>query len=160
MWNPFKKAKEEKARADKLQNQLQDLLEREQKREEEELAERRAVEAALEEAREQERLIEEEKKRKEAAKTLATENKQPYFDVVSVDMDEDTGTVGAFEMDWNVHFIEMLQKNGYYGVSDEDAVDQWFRSVCKHVVLETYENADEGQTIQREDLGDGRAGYS
>jgi len=54
----------------------------------------------------------------------------------------------------------MLQKNGYVGVSDEDAVDQWFRDVCKHVVLETYEDADESGTISREQLEDGRAEYS
>lgn len=158
MWNPF--SNKDKERADKLQVQLQELLEREQEREEKELAEKRVIEAALEEAREQERLLEEEQQRKEAAKNLATQNKQPYFDVVSVDVDEESGSIGAFEMDWNQYFIEMLHKNGYHGVSDEDAVDQWFRNVCKHVVLETYENADEGQKTQRADLGDGRAEYS
>ena len=76
-------------------------------------------------------------------------------------MEPDSGAnVGAIEMDWNEYFIKMLHDNGYNGVSDEDAVDQWFRDVCKHVVLETYENADEGQKINREDLGDGRAEYS
>ena len=73
---------------------------------------------------------------------------------------ETGANVGAIEMDWNEYFIKMLQKNGYIGVSDEDAVDQWFRDVCKHVVLETYENEDQGQKINQVDLGDGRTEYS
>ncbi len=76
-------------------------------------------------------------------------------------MDPENGAnVGAIEMDWNTFFIEMLQRHGYVGVSDEDAVDQWFRDVCKHVVLETYENEDQSGNISREDLGGGRAEYS
>ena len=75
-------------------------------------------------------------------------------------MEPDAGAnIGAIEMDWNEHFIVMLQQNGYIGVSDEDAVDQWFRDVCKHVVLETYED-EEGDRINRTELDDGRAEYS
>ena len=159
MWDIFgTKAKE---RAAKLEAQMQALLEKEQEREEKELEEQRKIEAEKAEEERQERLIKEEKERQEAEKTLATEKGEPWINVVSLEMDPDAGaTVGAIEMDWNEHFIKMLHENGYTGVSDEDAVDQWFRDVCKHVVLETYEQADEGQKTNREDLGGGRAEYS
>ena len=71
-----------------------------------------------------------------------------------------TANVGSIEMDWNEYFIMMLQKNGYIGVSDEDAVDQWFRDVCRHVVLETYEDEESSSKVTRNELDDGRAEYS
>ena len=160
MWNPFKKAQEEKERADKLQGQLQDLLEKEQAREEKAAAEQREIDAAIEEANRTAKLAEEEKERKEAEKTLATEKGEPWINIVSIEMEPNAGAnIGAIEMDWNEHYIVMLQQNGYIGVSDEDAVDQWFRDVCKHVVLETYED-EEGDRINRTELDDGRAEYS
>jgi hypothetical protein len=161
MWNPFKKAQEEKDRADKLQVQLQELLEREQEREEQALEAQRLEDAKKAKEEEQLRLIQEEQDRLHAEKNLATENKEPWINIVSIDMEPGDGAnVGAIEMDWNECFIEMLHKNGYHGVSDEDAVDQWFRDVCKHVVLETYENEDQGHKTNQVDLGDGRTEYS
>jgi len=158
MW-PF--SNKDKERADKLEAQLMKLVEA-QEQEAERIAETEAIKQAEEDAaNEVIRLAEEQRKREEAKKNLATEKGEPYINIVSIDMDQDKGaTVGAIEMDWNVQFIEMLQKNGYVGVSDEDAVDQWFRDVCRHVVLETYEEADESGTISREQLDDGRAEYS
>ena len=158
MW-PFKN--KEKERADKLEKQLIKLV----NEREAELAERHDREAIAkaeaEEANRLQQLADEEIARKEAEKNLATERGEPYINIVNIDMDQDEGaSIGSIEMDWNEHFIIMLQKNGYVGVSDEDAVDQWFRDVCKHVVLETYENASESNNISREDLGDGRAEYS
>ena len=159
MWDIFgTKAKE---RAAKLEEQMQKLLKKEEEREAEVKAEQERIEAEKAEEHRQERLIKEEKERQEAEKTLATEKGEPWINIVSLEMNPDAGaTVGAIEMDWNEHFVKMLHENGYTGVSDEDAVDQWFRDVCKHVVLETYEQADDGQKIHREDLGGGRAEYS
>jgi len=161
MWNPFKKAKEEKERADLLQSQLVELLEKDQIREEQELAKQRQIDDAIEEANKTKKLAEEEKARKDAEKTLATEKGDPWINIVSIDMEPGNGAnIGAIEMDWNEHFIVMLHQNGYNGVSDEDAVDQWFRDVCKHVVLETYEDEETGNQINRTELDDGRAEYS
>ena len=151
----------EKERADKLEGQLQDLLEREQIRNEKAAEEQREIDAAIEEANKLEKLVQEAKELKEAEKTLATEKGEPWINVVSMDMEPgNTANIGAIEMDWNENFIKMLHQNGYNGVSDEDAVDQWFRDVCKHVVLETYEDASEEQKITRTGLDDGRAEYS
>ena len=159
MWNPFKN--KEKERADKLQAQLIELLEKEQIRETKEADEAHQLQAAIDEANKTARLIEEEKERKDAEKTAATEKGEPWINIVSIEMEPDNGAnIGAIEMDWNEHFIVMLQQNGYIGVSDEDAVDQWFRDVCKHVVLETYEDEETGNQTTRTELDDGRAEYS
>lgn len=158
-WNPFNN--KEKDRADKLEAQLQDLIEKQQIRDEKEAEEQREIDAAIEEANKLEKLVQEAKELKEAEKTLATEKGEPWINVVSMDMEPgNTANIGAIEMDWNENFIKMLHQNGYNGVSDEDAVDQWFRDVCKHVVLETYEEAETSQTVTRTGLDDGRAEYS
>ncbi|GEM_PF-1415886 len=158
MW-PFNN--KDKERADKLEGQLQDLLEREQIRDENEAEEKRQIDAAIKEANKTEKLVQEAKELKEAEKTLATEKGEPWINVVSMDMDKDSpANIGAIEMDWNENFIKMLQENGYTGVSDEDAVDQWFRDVCKHVVLETYEDEEIAPAVTRNELDDGRAEYS
>jgi hypothetical protein len=166
MWDPFNKkaklraaeleiqTKADKERGDKLEARL-DAMVAEQE------AAKEAIAAELFAAEETARLAEEEKKRKEAKKVLATEQGIPYIDFLDVAMDPDNeASLGAIEMDWNVHFIEMLQRHGYVGVSDEDAVDQWFRDVCKSVVLETYENEDQSGHVTREEVGDGRTEYS
>ena len=151
----------DKERADKLEAQLEKLLARDKKREEDEAEEQAEIAAAVEESNRLERLAAEEQERKEAEKNIATEKGEPWINVVSMEMEKgDTANIGAIEMDWNEHFIAMLQKNGYIGVSDEDAVDQWFRDVCKHVVLETYEDEEGTKTSTRTELDDGRAEYS
>ena len=165
MW-PFKN--KEKERADKLAEQLQDLLAREQIRDEKEndriLKEeekQREIDDAIAEANKTAKLVEEAKELKEAEKTLATEKGEPWINVISMDMDKDSpANIGAIEMDWNENFIKMLHENGYNGVSDEDAVDQWFRDVCRHVVLETYEDEEIKPQATRNELDDGRAEYS
>ena len=30
---------------------------------------------------------------------------------------------GAFELDWNVYFVNQLRKEGFQGTTDEDVVD-------------------------------------
>jgi len=158
-WNPFNN--KDKERADKLEAQVQALLESQKIRDEKEAEEKRVLDLAIEEANKTERLVQEEKERKEAEKTLATKKGEPYINIVSMDMEPgDTANIGSIEMDWNQNFIEMLQQNGYIGVSDEDAVDQWFRDVCKHVILETYEDEESEQKTTRHGLDDGRAEYS
>lgn len=148
-------------RAEQLEEQIQVLLKRDKEREEKIIADQQAIDDAIAVANRTARLAEEEKERKDAEKTLATEKGEPWINIVSIEMeDKDSANIGAIEMDWNQHFVEMLQNNGYIGVSDEDAVDQWFRDVCKHVVLETYENEEDSQQTTRTGLDDGRAEYS
>ena len=49
---------------------------------------------------------------------------------------------------------------GYPGETDEIVVDLWFQSVCRNILMETWEqevaNRDNVRYISRRDLGDGK----
>jgi len=103
-------------------------------------------------------------KTKKSEKEIATENNEPYVAIVSMDIDPDNPHEGAFELDWNDKFIINLIKAGYQMEKDETddvIVDRWFQNVCRHVVMETYEqdqamNLDEARFTRSRDLGNGR----
>ena len=94
-------------------------------------------------------------------KELATANKEPFVDVLSMDLENIHN--GAFELDWNDYFIMRLRKEGYDAPTDEEMVAQWFTVVCRNIALESYEQALAQETaamrVEREDLGDGRSMY-
>ena len=105
------------------------------------------------------------KAKKKTAKEIATENKEPYVDIVSVELDPENIGQGAFEIDWNEYFVAKLVRSGYKGKDDEQIVDQWFQDVCRHVVMETYEQYDANNPrptnpIQKKDIGGGRTEVS
>jgi hypothetical protein len=100
-----------------------------------------------------------------SAKQKATENNEPYVAIVSMDIDPANLHQGAFELDWNEIFIARLVKAGYMMKptdADSDIVDRWFQNVCRHVVMETWEqdqamrNSASGYVHTR-DIGDGRS---
>lgn len=102
------------------------------------------------------------------AKQIATENNEPYVAIVSMDIDPANLHQGAFELDWNEIFIARLVKAGYMMKptdADSDIVDRWFQNVCRHVVMETWEqeqairNSVSGYVHTR-DIGDGRSEIS
>lgn len=100
------------------------------------------------------------KSKKKTDKELATERSEPYVNIVKVELDPENVGNGAFELDWNEFFVAKLVRAGYKGRDDEQIVDQWFQDVCRHVVLETYEqyeanNPRPASGAQRRDLGDG-----
>lgn len=76
---------------------------------------------------------------KKPAKQLATEAGEPWVGVLGMEVDPKHLDNGAFELDWNDIFIARLVRAGYQGKTDSDLVDQWFQTVCRNVVLETYE---------------------
>jgi hypothetical protein len=90
-------------------------------------------------------------------KEQATKNQEPYVEVLSVELDETNMRAGAFELDWNSYFITSLRNIGYQGKSDEQIVEQWFQDVCRHIVLETFEQ-ESAQTsfVERKTRADGR----
>jgi hypothetical protein len=99
------------------------------------------------------------------AKQIATENNEPYVAIVTMDIDPNNLHQGAFELDWNEIFIARLVKAGYMMKptdADSDIVDRWFQNVCRHVVMETWEqdqamrNSASGYVHTR-DIGDGRS---
>ena len=97
------------------------------------------------------------KAKKKSAKEIATENGEPWVNVLNVELDPDNIGNGAFELDWNEEFIKKLWKAGYRDEEENDMVDRWFQDVCRQVVLETYEK-DEAM-VTRNDLGDGKTEY-
>ena len=102
-----------------------------------------------------------------STKDIATEAGEPWVNVLGIEVDPENPGAGAFELDWNDIFVARLLKSGYQGKTDRDIVDNWFQDVCRHVVMETYqqEQADPDkrnnvQPIQRKDIGGGKAEFS
>lgn len=99
------------------------------------------------------------------AKELATERGEPWVAIVRMDIDPANLHQGAFELDWNEIFIARLVKAGYMMKptdADSDIVDRWFQNVCRHIVMETWEqdqamrNSAAGYVHTR-DIGGGRS---
>jgi hypothetical protein len=117
---------------------------------------------------EKEKVIRVPKAPEKTAKQTATENNEPYVAIVTMDIDPNNLHQGAFELDWNEIFIARLVKAGYMMKptdADSDIVDRWFQNVCRHVVMETWEqdqamrNSVSGYVHTR-DIGDGRTEIS
>jgi hypothetical protein len=97
-------------------------------------------------------------------KQIATEAGEPYVAILRMDVDPNNLHQGAFELDWNEIFVARLVKAGYMMKptdSDGEIVDRWFQNVCRHVVMETWEQEqaikNSGMYVQKRDLGDGRS---
>jgi hypothetical protein len=100
-----------------------------------------------------------------SAKQLATERGEPYFEVLSMEIDPNDINNGAFEFDWNDKMIADLIRHGYQmdaRDTDADIVDRWFTAVCRNVVLETAEQYEAMNTrvVKTRDVGDGRSEVS
>lgn len=95
-------------------------------------------------------------------KDIATEKKEPYVAVISVELDPENVQNGAFELDWNDYFVAKLMKAGYEGKDDAQMVDRWFQTICRNVLAENFEQWEANQVdpetrnINRKDLGNGR----
>lgn len=100
-----------------------------------------------------------------SAKQQATDRGEPYFEVVSMDIDPGDINNGSFEFDWNDKMIADLVRNGYQmdpRDTDADIIDRWFTAVCRNVVLETAEQYEAMNTrvVKSRDVGDGRSEVS
>jgi len=98
-----------------------------------------------------------------SAKDVATDKGEPYVSILSMDIDPDNLHEGSFELDWNSVFVTRLIKSGYMikpTDSDAEIVDRWFQNVCRHVVMETWEQEQAmNPTVrytQSRDIGGGR----
>ena len=116
----------------------------------------------------EEKVIRVPKAPEKTAKQLATENNEPYVAILSMDIDPNNLHQGAFELDWNEIFVARLVKAGYMMKptdADSDIVDRWFQNVCRHVVMETWEQDQAmrnsaGGYVHTRDIGDGRTEIS
>jgi len=102
-----------------------------------------------------------------SAKELATEAGEPYVAVLRMDVDLANLHQGAFELDWNEIFVARLVKAGYMMKKedqDSEIVDRWFQNVCRHVVMETWEQEQaiikSGIWVKTTDIGGGRSEVS
>jgi hypothetical protein len=106
-------------------------------------------------------------KAKKSAKDTATEAGEPYVAILGMEVDPENLHQGSFELDWNSIFVTRLVKAGYMMKetdTDADIVDRWFQNVCRHVVMETFEQEEamnpQARFIRSRDLGDGRREHS
>lgn len=90
-------------------------------------------------------------------KAKATAAGEPYIQVLGIEVNADNPGEGAFELDWNDIFVARLIKAGYQGKTDQDIVDNWFKVVCKNVLIETFEQeqADPAVRSNKRNLGGG-----
>jgi hypothetical protein len=99
-------------------------------------------------------------------KEIATEKGEPYVAILSMDVDPENMHQGAFELDWNDKFIANLVRAGYQmkpNDKDSDIIDRWFQNVCRHVVMETWEQEmanNPNRVVKTRDIGDGRSEVS
>ena len=95
-------------------------------------------------------------------KDVATEKGEPYIAILSMDVDPENLHQGAFELDWNDKFVSNLVRAGYQMKptdTDADIVDRWFQNVCRHVVMETWEQEqamNPQQYVNSRNIGGGR----
>ena len=98
---------------------------------------------------------------KKTEKELATEKDEPWVGILSMDIDPENLHQGAFELDWNDKFVANLVRAGYQGKpndTDAEIVDRWFQNICRHVVMETWEqeqamNPDASRVVQNRNIG-------
>ena len=104
-----------------------------------------------------------EQKNKKTPKELATEAGEPWIEILGIDVDKDNLGNGAFELDWNDKFVANLVRAGYQGKTDQDIIDNWFKTVCRNVIQENFEQEQADPTNRpnnRKDLGNGRVEIS
>ena len=82
-------------------------------------------------------------------KEIATEKGEPWVEVLGIEVDMDNLGSGAFDIDWNDKFVAKLVRAGYKGKTDQDIVDQWFSTVCRNILAETYEQEQADPTNRR-----------
>jgi len=76
--------------------------------------------------------------KKKDPKALATKRKEPWVNVLDMQVNGDNIRNGFFELDWNKYFIEELIENGYGTEADkeEEIVDRWFRDIVYNMLQE------------------------
>lgn len=100
-------------------------------------------------------------------KELATKRGEPYIKILNVELDTDDIGNGAFELDWNDIFVAKLVRAGYQGKTDNDIVDNWFKTICRNILTEEYEQWEANQpeelrprVVDRRDIGGGKSEVS
>ena len=79
-------------------------------------------------------------------KTAATKRKEPWVNVLDLQVNEENIRNGFFELDWNKYFIQELIQNGYGTEADleEEIVDRWFRDIVYNMLQQEGMDTDRG----------------
>jgi hypothetical protein len=79
-------------------------------------------------------------------KAAATKRKEPWVNVLDMQVNEENIRNGFFELDWNDYFIKELIENGYGTEADpqEEVVDRWFRDIVYNMLAEEQMDTDRG----------------
>lgn len=95
-------------------------------------------------------------------KEAATEKKEPWVSVLTTHVNKENIRNGFFELDWNDYFVLELRKAGYAGVTDEEVVDSWFKTLCADVANEDAISMDRRGAgfINVNNLGNGKTEVS
>ena len=104
---------------------------------------------------EEKRIAEEQKKieeqemallKKKDPKAYATKKKEPWVNVLDMQVNEENIRNGFFELDWNDYFIQELIENGYGTEADpqEEIVDRWFKDIVYNMLQEEGMDTDRG----------------
>ena len=93
-------------------------------------------------------------------KDQATQNRQPWFDVLKFELDSENESIGAFTLDWNEYHISRLIKAGYSGKNDQEIINAWFNDICRNILMESYESYEAQPMNRRKNLGDGKVEIS
>ena len=77
-------------------------------------------------------------------KEIATKKGKAWVAVLDTQVNPDNIRNGFFELDWNNQFIEELLDAGYTGETNEEIVDQWFRTIATQILNEQGVDKDRG----------------
>jgi hypothetical protein len=77
-------------------------------------------------------------------KEEATKAGQPWVAVLDTQVNPKDIKNGFFELDWNNEFIEQLLDAGYSGETNEQIVDQWFKTIVVQMLEEEGLDTDRG----------------
>ena len=97
----------------------------------------------------------------QAEKDLATKNKEAWVAVLDTQVNPENIRNGFFELDWNNEFVEQLIDAGYSGETQEQIVDQWFKTIIGQMLDdEGLDNTRERGYINTSNLKDGKSEVS
>ena len=79
-------------------------------------------------------------------KALANKKKEPWVNVLDMQVNEENIRNGFFELDWNEYFIIELKRNGYGsdGDAEEEIVDRWFKDIIYNMLVDEGMDTDRG----------------
>ena len=85
---------------------------------------------------------------------------QPYMAMPKISWDPADPSKTYFELDYNKHFVQFLEANGYVG-AEEDIINRWLNDVCSSVLDEMVPNEPEFvRTVRTVRRNDGKTEHS